>query len=221
MVGMKAFFFIMTALSLGTCVFFLIRYGLFKKTLVASIANAHPGPVKIAGRAATGTELLTSEFSQQHCLYYKFTIQEDFHNRFPKIRYKREENIPFVIRDRTGSIGVDVNSATFVLKKTKMKRVGGPFSPDAEMQSLLSRHGIKKTFNNSIRAEESILLPETPIIAVGHLSVNPDCSRILTKGAGNLLITDKTESEFARGTLLYAFMGLLIAAIFFGLSFMV
>jgi hypothetical protein len=198
-----------------------MRFGLFKKTLSSSIATASPGPVKITGRVVTGDKLLTSEFSNQNCLYFKFTIQEQYHNRFPKIRYKRDERTNFRIADSTGTVDVDVSSAEFDLKNVKMKRAGGPFSPDGEMQSLLDRHGIIKTFNNSIRAEEYILLPETPVIAMGHLAVNPDCSRILAKGPGNLLITDKSESEYTRGSLLFAFLGLLIAVICSGLFFMI
>ena len=221
MAGLTVFFFLITTLSLGACVFFLFRYAQSKRTPVSNIGNATPGPVKVFGIAVARDRLITSEFSNENCLYFKFTIREDLPKGFPKIRYKREENTPFLIKGSTGSIDVDFSSIEFILKNVKMNRVGGPFSPDEEMQSLLNRHDIKKTLNNSIRAEESILLPDTPIIAMGHLKLNPDGTRILSKGTKNLLITDKSESELAKGFLIYGFIAFLIAVIFIVLFLMI
>jgi hypothetical protein len=186
---------------------------LIEDTPTSKIRSIAMGLVEVNGTAKPiDKNMLTSPFSKDECVYYKYTIEEyrrqGKHSRWVTVK-SEEDRQKFIVADETGEVIVDPSGADISIPVDHEFDSGFGKDPDVKVQAFLKQKGINFEtwlgFNKRMRFREYIIEPGDKLYVMADAIDNPDVgigkaatsaeNVMLAKGQHNDLfcISDKTE----------------------------
>lgn len=180
-------------------------------------------PVEIKGTAVPAQATITAPFTGRPAVWLRVKLEE--HVQSGKSSTWRQihtetHQVPFFIDDGSGERArVMPESATVLLDDQKVATSGTFNDAAPQLEAFLQSRGMKSTnflgFNRSLRYSEALLAPHDPIYAIGPSTrggggaqgpfrEGPRGELVMAAqgtGAGELIITNKTEAQIVASML--------------------
>lgn len=154
---------------------------LIENTPTSKIRSIAMGLVEIYGTIHQPfNKFLTSPFANKECAYYKYSIEELKHSKngqyWAQIK-TGEQRTPFYLKDNTGEVLVDPQSATITMLSTYEKQLSTFTSAPPAIKQFCTRNNINLTnffgFGRTLRFKETALAHNDKAYILGTADDNP------------------------------------------------
>jgi hypothetical protein len=169
---------------------------LIENTPTSKVRAAAIGLVEVCGQAVPCGGKLSSPFSREDCIYYRYTIEE--YRRSGKssrwITVKTgDSRMRFYVKDDTGMILVNPDEASIDIPVDHEYQSGSGNDPPAKVLQFLSASGLNHEgffgWNKTMRFREYFIAPGDSVYVMGTADMNRRREeRNAENGADNLVI---------------------------------
>ena len=154
---------------------------LIENTPTSKIRSIAMGLVEIYGTIHQPfNKFLTSPFANKECAYYKYTIEELRRSKngtyWAQIKTGEQRTL-FYLKDKTGEVLVDPQSATITMLSTYEKQISTFTSAPPAIKQFCTRNNINLTnffgFGRTLRFKETTLAHNDKAYILGTAADNP------------------------------------------------
>jgi hypothetical protein len=190
----------------------LKRKRLIEDIPTSKIRSIAMGLVEVFGEVVPAKRILKSPFSNNDCVYYKYTIEE-YRTSGKSSRWiivdDGEEGTYFHLKDDTGSVLVDPKGAEVDIPLDSEFKSGFGTDPPEQVKQFLRSRGISFEgflgVNKTMRFREYFIAPKDKLYIMGTAGDNPFVKEaseqagtedvMIQKDEGIYYISDRSEKE--------------------------